>query len=183
MKWRQWSILISLVLLNYIIFSTAFNLLANQRRARPDPTRTPLPTFESIRRAPSSWVVLPTHTSRPTRPPHTPTVTPSPTSATAEITQTVSITDTTVVVSTESEVLPTLTSTPLPPTATPEAEVVIHVVKQGETLSEIAAQYEVSIQAIMEANGLTDPNRIVTGQELIIPEPEPSTPTTNPPTS
>jgi LysM repeat protein len=56
-------------------------------------------------------------------------------------------------------------------------------VKQGETLSEIAAQYEVSIQAIMEANGLTDPNRIVTGQELIIPEPEPSTPTTNPPTS
>jgi LysM repeat protein len=45
-------------------------------------------------------------------------------------------------------------------------------VQPGETLSSIARQYRVTSQAIMEANGLEDPNLLEVGQELIIPQPE-----------
>ena len=45
----------------------------------------------------------------------------------------------------------------------------IHVVQPGETLSEIAAQYGVSAEAIMQANGISDPNSILAGSQLIIP--------------
>ena len=44
-----------------------------------------------------------------------------------------------------------------------------HIVQSGESLSMIAAQYGVSIEAIMAANSLDDPNTIVVGQELLIP--------------
>jgi LysM repeat protein len=47
-----------------------------------------------------------------------------------------------------------------------------HVVKSGESLSEIASQYGVSIEAILAANSLDDPNTIVVGQELLIPPAE-----------
>jgi LysM repeat protein len=67
----------------------------------------------------------------------------------------------------------TPTASPVPteaPTATP-ASLVIHVVQPGETLTSIGGQYGVAYQAIMEANGLSDPILEV-GQELIIPQPE-----------
>ncbi|NOZ71583.1 MAG: LysM peptidoglycan-binding domain-containing protein [Chloroflexi bacterium] len=50
-----------------------------------------------------------------------------------------------------------------------EAGVRIHVVQPGETLSKIASQYGVSADAIMQANGITDPNRIIAGAQLTIP--------------
>lgn len=50
----------------------------------------------------------------------------------------------------------------------------IHVVKRGETLSRIARRYGVSVAAIVQANELRDPNRIVPGQMLCIPEPPPT---------
>jgi len=57
------------------------------------------------------------------------------------------------------------------PTVTP-ASLVVHVVLPGETLSSIGRLYGVTYQAIMEANGMTDPNLLQVGQELIIPPPE-----------
>jgi len=57
------------------------------------------------------------------------------------------------------------------PTVTP-AVLVVHVVLPGETLSSIGRLYGVTYQAIMEANGMTDPNLLEVGQELIIPAPE-----------
>ena len=45
----------------------------------------------------------------------------------------------------------------------------IHVVKAGETLWQIANNYRVSITSIVEINGLLDPNRIVIGLALVIP--------------
>ena len=45
----------------------------------------------------------------------------------------------------------------------------IHVVQTGETLSLIAPRYQVSIAALITANGLADPNYIVVGQQLTIP--------------
>jgi len=45
-----------------------------------------------------------------------------------------------------------------------------HVVQAGETLSEIAAAYKVSVSVIVGANGLKDPDAIRVGQTLFIPE-------------
>lgn len=46
-----------------------------------------------------------------------------------------------------------------------------HTVKQGESLSAIARQYNVSYISILEANNLPRPNLIQPGQKLIIPLP------------
>jgi nucleoid-associated protein YgaU len=46
-----------------------------------------------------------------------------------------------------------------------------HVVKTGEALSAIASAYGVSVKAILDANSLTDPNKLRVGQKLFIPEP------------
>lgn len=45
-----------------------------------------------------------------------------------------------------------------------------HTVQPGETISQIAARYQVKVEAIAEANQLKDPNSIRTGQKLIIPK-------------
>ena len=52
-----------------------------------------------------------------------------------------------------------------------EARSLSHVVQSGESLSEISQQYGVSMQDIMAANDLTDPNTIMVGQRLLIPQP------------
>jgi polysaccharide biosynthesis protein PslG len=44
-----------------------------------------------------------------------------------------------------------------------------HVVQQGETLYSIALRYGVSVQALMNANGIYNPNLIYVGQRLTIP--------------
>ena len=45
-----------------------------------------------------------------------------------------------------------------------------HTVKSGESLSTIAQQYDVTVEEIMAFNGIDDPNTIVVGLELIIPQ-------------
>lgn len=44
-----------------------------------------------------------------------------------------------------------------------------HIVKKGETLSQIARYYGVSVAALAGANGLSNPNYIYIGQHLHIP--------------
>lgn len=56
--------------------------------------------------------------------------------------------------------------TPIPTTG---GEAVIYVVKEGDTLSGIALEFDIPEKDIMRANGITDPNLIYKGQELIIP--------------
>jgi LysM repeat protein len=60
----------------------------------------------------------------------------------------------------------TVTSTPTPP---PPANERRHVVAQGENLFRIALQYGTTVQAIVQLNGLANPNVIYVGQELRIP--------------
>jgi LysM repeat protein len=50
-----------------------------------------------------------------------------------------------------------------------QAQGVTHVVQRGETLSGIAARYGTTVQAIMSANGLSNPNFVWVGQRLAIP--------------
>lgn len=46
---------------------------------------------------------------------------------------------------------------------------IIHVVKSGETLWRIAANYRVQMPSLIDANGLPNPNELVPGQSLVIP--------------
>ena len=48
-----------------------------------------------------------------------------------------------------------------------------YVVREGDTLSGIAARYGVDESALQRANGIDDPNSLFAGQELVIPAPEP----------
>lgn len=58
------------------------------------------------------------------------------------------------------------TATPVPvPTPTP----VVHIVSLGETISSIALQYGVSIDAILNANPGISPNAMIVGEEVIVP--------------
>lgn len=45
-----------------------------------------------------------------------------------------------------------------------------HVVQPGETLSAIAKAYDVTTKVIIQANRISDPNRLSVGQKLFIPE-------------
>lgn len=62
-----------------------------------------------------------------------------------------------------------------PPTAVPTAlpadpaPVIVHVVQPGETLFRIATRYGVTVNAMVEANDITDPTLIYAGQQLLIP--------------
>ncbi|MDP2935473.1 MAG: LysM peptidoglycan-binding domain-containing protein [Dehalococcoidia bacterium] len=77
----------------------------------------------------------------------------------------------------------TASATPLP-TATPTPGPTIYKVAPGDTLYQIAKNYGVTIEAIVQANKLSDPRLINVGQELAIPAtptPAPrSTPTAKP---
>jgi LysM repeat protein len=45
----------------------------------------------------------------------------------------------------------------------------VHIVAAGETLGQISARYDISLEEIMAANGMSNQNFIFVGQELIIP--------------
>lgn len=64
--------------------------------------------------------------------------------------------------------VPTVASTPVP-AATSAGGTFRHTIASGESLYTIARRYEVTTQAIVQANGLSSPDKIVVGQSVIIP--------------
>lgn len=56
-------------------------------------------------------------------------------------------------------------------TAATAAAETLHVVQAGESLSGIAERYGVTLDALIRANNLTDPNLVFSGQRLLIPAP------------
>ena len=68
---------------------------------------------------------------------------------------------------------PTATPTPTPvptPTPTPAPTPVTHTVRAGETLSGISDLYDVQVSVIVELNDIPDPDNLVVGQRLRLPE-------------
>ena len=63
-------------------------------------------------------------------------------------------------------------SSPTPPaaTATPQGTPHVYVAQKGDSLSRIAARFGVTIEALMAANGLANPNVVNIGQVLVIPD-------------
>src|SRR3546814_11913729 len=53
-----------------------------------------------------------------------------------------------------------------------------HTVGRGETLSAIASRHGISVRALQAANGISNPNRILVGDRLVIPAAAPP-PTTS----
>lgn len=53
----------------------------------------------------------------------------------------------------------------------PEPTTLTHVVAFGDTLARIAIQYDVTLDGIIAANGINNPNSIYVGQVLVIPLP------------
>jgi LysM repeat protein len=69
------------------------------------------------------------------------------------------------------QVAPATPSPTAPPVITPAVpEVRYHTVQAGETAWDIAAQYGVTLEALVAANELADPNSLEPGQRLVIPE-------------
>ena len=58
---------------------------------------------------------------------------------------------------------------PASPSPTPTIAGTVYTVKEGDSLSAIAAQNNTTIDAIVKANDLTDPDKLQVGQKLIIP--------------
>jgi len=88
---------------------------------------------------------------------------------------------------------PTLTFTPLPPSATPTITLtpeptltptpsgpVTYIVEAGDTLSSIAKKFKVDIFLLIAFNNIEDPNNVPVGKELTIPQANAELPTETP---
>jgi len=62
-----------------------------------------------------------------------------------------------------------LTLVSLSPVSAQSGDGPVYIVQSGDTLSSIAARFNISIADLMDANGISDPNLLAEGQELIIP--------------
>ncbi len=111
------------------------------------PSRTPTPTITPT----ASRTPIPTRTYTPS-PTRTPTR-PAPTRTTA------------------SSPTPMPTSTSRPTSTPTPSPLQTYTVRQGDTLSEIAVRFGVSVAALADANGIDDPALVRVGQVLVIPQP------------
>ena len=110
------------------------------------------------------------------RPTAAPTGTPVPARTRARATPTEVVPDPNPTPTAEHTATPKTTSSPTPvPTQTatpsPTPEPVVYVVRAGDSLASIARAYGVTVAALVEANGIEDPNTIRIGQKLAIPNP------------
>jgi len=66
-------------------------------------------------------------------------------------------------------VAPGATAVPVLTPVPPSGQVIVHIVQPGETLYAMAYRYGTTVQAIAQANGITNPDQIYQGQKLNIP--------------
>jgi LysM repeat protein len=73
------------------------------------------------------------------------------------------------------EVTPVDSPTPAPPSPTPGpvGAPITYKIQPGDSLSSIAQKFGVTVDDIVKANNIENPNEIYAGQEIIIPPPKP----------
>ena len=69
---------------------------------------------------------------------------------------------------------PPATATAQPPEPTERPEGQVYTVRDGDIPETIAAQFGITADELMAANGITDPASLQIGQELVIPTPRPT---------
>ncbi len=69
--------------------------------------------------------------------------------------------------------LPVVTATAGPPPVPTPGKQQLYIVREGDTLSGIAARFGVSEDAILKENPLADRDTLFVGQELVIPPAQP----------
>ncbi len=72
-----------------------------------------------------------------------------------------------------------LTITPGEVLVLPVEKEVVYTVQRGDSLSQIAKHFEVSLTAMIDSNGIINPDLLAVGQELIIPDCQYATPVSN----
>jgi len=190
---REIVLIVILLLVNYLIFSRLVLIVSGDRQATSTPTRTPKPTFTpfDVVVATPTLVPQPTASEQPS-PEASPTASIHVVQAGETLSGIARMYDTTVdaivqandlgdaeaIIDQGQELLIPPTSwqptaeagdvTPLP-TSSSAVGRRIHVVEQGQTLSEIARIYGVTTEELVQVNGLDNPNAISVGQALIIP--------------
>lgn len=65
---------------------------------------------------------------------------------------------------------PELEATPAAEAPPEPSRTVVYVVEPGDTLGGIARDFGTTVEAIMAANNLEDPDRLIIGQELLVPQ-------------
>lgn len=73
------------------------------------------------------------------------------------------------VASTQPQTLGTLPASPPALTVVPQTGGYYHTIESGESLYTIARRYDVTAQAIVQANNLGSPDKIYVGQRILIP--------------
>lgn len=60
-------------------------------------------------------------------------------------------------------------TTPAPNLVSVPSNAYVHVIESGESLYTVARRYDVTAQSIIQANGLSSPDKIYVGQKIVIP--------------
>ena len=76
---------------------------------------------------------------------------------------------------TETPSSPTAGTVTTTVTATAETEGTVYLVQRGDTLGAIAARFGLTVEELATVNGISNPNLIVVGQQLVIPGTEAGT--------
>jgi len=67
------------------------------------------------------------------------------------------------------EATPTTVATTTTSTTTIYLPPIVYLVESGDTLFSIAQEFQVDMQALMDLNGITNPDRVEAGDELVMP--------------
>ncbi len=147
----------------YAVESQGAGFFAPPPTFTPTATNTPTETSTPTATSTDTPTLTPTQTftASPTLPPSN---TPAPTA-----TPTVDLSVPTDTPTLEITATPVATDTITPTPSQTAVLFITYTVKQGDTLSGIAAQFGTTVEAIQQANNIADPRLIYIGQVLQIP--------------
>lgn len=159
-----------------IVTATAQSTATTPPSPMPEPSPTPAPSTPTLLPTATTAVAVTAPITNTAIERTTPAVTPTGQQTILTITLTATATLTTS--APIALALPTPTPVELTPTATPN----IHRIRPGDTLFELAMSNDISLEALLAANGLTEDDvyTIQPGDDIIIPDPNAPTATATP---